>query len=287
MSNKQCNVEQMGQNKNSKVTPISLDEQPLSFYKWIAFRKGYNTLREVADHFNINYEQLVEAVNTKKRKSEKVITGVVKSFLKYDLTYKGKFITIEEIVKMTGLSKSLVTKRLTRKWSVKRIINTPVRQKDKTEIYSIQGKKYYGLGEVSKVFNISRQTLQYRVKHSGMTIEEAVFALVKSRYDFSFYCLGKKWKNLTALCAEYDLSEATLKENLIKDPEKSLDDVVLRMLGKRPYYYIVDDKEYPTIKSIADAYGVDVKKMYSRMHAKKKYSTIEEIIETLKKEKGE
>ena len=103
MSNKQCNVEQMGQNKNSKVTPISLDEQPLSFYKWIAFRKGYNTLREVADHFNINYEQLVEAVNTKKRKSEKVITGVVKSFLKYDLTYKGKFIKIEEIVKMTGI----------------------------------------------------------------------------------------------------------------------------------------------------------------------------------------
>lgn len=271
-------------NGAKKMTVVRLEDQPLSSYPWIAYQKGFNTLREVAEYFNVDYDKLKNAVETTPRRQTKVISGIVKKFLKYDTSYNGKILTIKEIQEMTGFSKSVIEKRLTRKWSVEKIINTPVRKKHKTESFTINGKTYHGLEEVSRAFGISWMTLRDRVYHQEMSIEEAVYKPVRpgKEKNSCFWCLGKKWKNFSALCAEYQLSEATVRDNQKKNPNKTLDDIILKMLNKRPYCYVVYGKDYPTVKAIAVAYQVEYQKLYSRMRTKAKYGSIEEIIEALK-----
>lgn len=272
---------------NSKIVPIALEDQPLSCYKWIAYRKGYNTLYEVAEHFSIKYEELKKAVEKAELSQKKDITGVVKKFRKWDKSFGEEELSVDDIVKITGLSKQTIGKRLTRGWTVERIINTPCRKKNKVEDYKIDGKVYHGLGAVSQAFNISRITLQWRVS-KGMSIEEAVFTPIEKCFiDSSFWCMGKKWKNFSELCSEYNLSEATVRDNQRQNPNISLDDIILKLLNKKPYCYVVYGKEYPTKKAIAVAYGVDVSKLYNRMKCTRKYATIEAIIESLKAEENE
>lgn len=85
--------------RNSKMTVIPLKDQPLSSYRWIAYRKGYNNLHEVAEHFNVSYTALKKSVS-QLPESEKVITGIIKKLCKYDMTYKGNFIVWEKNTKM-------------------------------------------------------------------------------------------------------------------------------------------------------------------------------------------
>lgn len=286
LSNKQCNAEQMeqAQKEQKKMTIVKLENQPVSSYPWIVYQKGFNTLHEVAEYYNINYDKLKNAVETTPRRRTKMIAGIVKKFLRYDTMYKGNLLSIKEIQEMSGISKGTIEKRLSRKWTVEKIINTPVRGKHETEIFPIDGKVYYGLGAVSRAYSISLTTLRDRVYHQKMSIEEAVYKPVRpgNEKNSCFWCLGKKWKNFSALCAEYQLSEATVRDNQKKNPNKTLDDIILKMLNKRPYCYVVYGKDYPTVKAIAVAYQVEYRKLYSRMRTKAKYGSIEEIIEALK-----
>ena len=107
LSNKQCNAEQMVKKTNGakKMTVVRLEDQPVSSYPWIVYQKGFNTLHEVAEYYNINYDKLKNAVETTPRRRIKMIAGIVKKFLKYDTMYKGNLLSIKEIQEMSGISK--------------------------------------------------------------------------------------------------------------------------------------------------------------------------------------
>lgn len=60
-----------------------------------------------------------------------------------------------------------------------------------------------------------------------------------------------------------------------------MDDIVLKMLNKRPYQYVVYGKGFPTIKSITVAYSINYNQFIYRMRQKERQSSLEEIIEEL------
>ena len=130
---------------------------------WIVYNKEYADLQQIAEHFKLNLKELQKNIEITPRKNEKNLTSIIKKMRKYDSSYQGETLTIQQIMDMSGLPKSIIEKRLARKWPVSRIIDTPIRSMEKTESFT-----------AAKDYNMPTSTLLYRVRKKGLTPEQAI-----------------------------------------------------------------------------------------------------------------
>lgn len=141
---------------------------------WIAYNKEYADLQQIAEHFKLDLKELQKNIEITPRKNEKNLTSIIKKMRKYNSSYQGETLTIQQIMDMSGLSKSIIEKRLARKWPVSRIIDTPIRSKEKTESFTVDGKEYNSLQKAAIDYNMPPSTLLYRVRKKGLTPEQAI-----------------------------------------------------------------------------------------------------------------
>lgn len=226
-------------------TPIKLEDQPLSSYPWIAFQQGFNSLEEVARHFKVDEKDLKKRVKERKGKRKKVITGI-----------------IMEMRRVNGLT------------------NTPKQDKiDK--VYFVDGERFETIAELAKAYGKAYSTISSRLRN-GMTAAEAVHtpsAREKHKSNSKVvFCMGQKFESLQKLCDYYELNYQTVNHHRLEHPEECLDYIVMRLLHKPMYQYIVYGRGFSTLVEIAEYYEISYDYLI-RSVRKGNFSTIEEIIE--------
>lgn len=262
-------------------TPIKLEDQPLSSYPWIAFQQGFNSLEEVARHFKVDEKDLKKRVKERKGKRKKVITGIIMEMRRVNgLTYKGKPVTVKELAEISGLSYATVQKRARRGWTGEEIVNTPKQDKiDK--VYFVDGERFETIAELAKAYGKAYSTISSRLRN-GMTAAEAVHtpsAREKHKSNSKVvFCMGQKFESLQKLCDYYELNYQTVNHHRLEHPEECLDYIVMRLLHKPMYQYIVYGRGFSTLVEIAEYYEISYEYLI-RSVRKGNFSTIEEIIE--------
>lgn len=265
-----------------KTKKVKIEDQPLSSYPYIAYNCGFNSLHEVAEHFEIDYDKLVAEVKASKNPQKKIITGAVGKLRHKELFYKGKPISTEEIMEMTGLSKAIIRKRAQRGWTAEKIINTPVQER-KIQTFEIGGKIYHGAGELAKAFKMSARTVQARL-NAGMTPEEAVFTPVKEtdkKQSGHYWIGGNHYETVAEVCQAYGLSESSIYAYSCEHKNECLNDIIAKKITRPVFRYMVNGEGYPSIKAVAIAAGVDANKLYYEMHSGR-HKYIEDAIRKLK-----
>jgi len=89
---------------------------------------------------------------------------------KYFYLYKGEKRSIKSLSKEFGIPRRTIEYRLSKKWSVEKAVETPLRQ---TKKYLYKDKMYTAT-ELAHIANVDRNTVLYRMNERGMTVEEAV-----------------------------------------------------------------------------------------------------------------
>ena len=128
-------------------------------------------LKEIAEHFNINYRTLCSRIN-KGMSIEDAVNIPIKDDEIKIYTVNGFTSNLKQISKNFNINYDTLRNRINKQgMSIEEAVNTPVEEKGK--IYTVN--EFTGnLTQISKHFGINRITIKYRLEH-GFTIEEAVF----------------------------------------------------------------------------------------------------------------
>ena len=170
--------------------------------------KIYNTLKELAKDYNINYDTLKDRLTKRKWSLEKAIETPVKSVhdgnkLKYkNKTYK----SIRKLAKEYNVKYNTLTQRLQNGWSVKKAIETPITYNKRSIKYN--NKTYKSIAELARDYNIPPKKLQKKLDR-GWTLKKAIETPVQIK-DYSIAYDNKTYPSITELAKKYNIPDKTL-----------------------------------------------------------------------------
>lgn len=275
----------MENTKNAALTgPVKIEDQPLSDFKYIAGKYGFNTVEEMAVHCKVDRDELEAMITAGGERRSKNCTGYIKKLRKkqYDKqrTYKGRLYTNKELIELTGLPKSTIEKRIQHGWNVEKILQEAKQQNGEYDL-TIDGVTYPTIKEAALAYGQNPVTVESRLRN-GKTAAEAVLA-VKPRKggngrNQGVFAFGEWFTSLKALCNSKGLNYASFMSLKRSHPEMSVETLAIRQLFTPAYKYAVYGKGYETLKQISDVFDVDYYFLTSRMQDRT-YATIEDIIE--------
>lgn len=142
--------------------------------------------------------------------------------------------------------------------------------------YRIQGKTYYGCGQLGDAFGIEPKTLRARLEVSGWTLRQAVGVDDPPEREGSpslckpITFRGEQHASRSALCRTYNVPLSNFLER--RKSGWSLEEAL--GLVKRPKVYnkplipvTVFGKEYSCLAEASKRFGENLKRVYQRMHS--------------------
>jgi len=139
--------------------------------------------------------------------------------------------------------------------------------------YVINGKSYYGLGQLSDAFGVHELTIGVRLRRQGWTLREAVGLdpappwpkREGNRFDFR----GKTFSSEKEMCRHYGVCDNVFRQRHHRNGwtlEEALE--VEERVIKHPLYreVVVRGKTFPTLAAASDHYGVKRTSVRSRLH---------------------
>jgi len=139
--------------------------------------------------------------------------------------------------------------------------------------YVVNGKSYYGLGQLSDAFGVHELTIGVRLRRQGWTLREAVGLdpappwpkREGNRFDFR----GKTFSSEKEMCRHYGVCDNVFRQRYHRNGwtlEEALE--VEERAIKHPLYreVVVRGKTFPTLAAASDHYGVKRTSVRSRLH---------------------
>lgn len=89
------------------------------------------------------------------------------------LTYKGETHHISEWARITGMSITVIRKRMNQGFDAEELFNKPLKNTNQKYNFEYQGKQYTSLTEVANDYGLSMKRLSYLIRR-GRTVTEAI-----------------------------------------------------------------------------------------------------------------
>ena len=139
--------------------------------------------------------------------------------------------------------------------------------------YVVDGKSYYGLGQLSDVFGVHELTIGVRLRKQGWTLREAVgldpAPPTPKREGKMIEFRGKTFCSEREMCRHYGVCNNVFRQRYHQHGwglEEALG--VEERVIKHPLYreVVVRGKTFPTLAAASDHYGVKRTSVRSRLH---------------------
>lgn len=177
--------------------------------------KEFNTQREIAEHYGIDYLTFKTRVQRWGDIEKAALTPITKKGRsKQECIVNGiNFDSIAEASRFYGVNLSSVRDKIRKNnCSVEKAIHDLLIDK-----IIINGLEFKNVGEVCKYFKISRATINKYIE-KGCSIEKAVYLIIKKREEMknTFVFRDKIYNNLDDICKEYNIKKASVGVELSK-----------------------------------------------------------------------
>lgn len=139
--------------------------------------------------------------------------------------------------------------------------------------YVVNGKSYYGLGQLSDAFGVHELTIGVRMRRQGWTLREAVGidpAPPRPRREGNrFEFRGKTFSSEKKMCRHYGVCNNVFRQRYHRNGwtlEEALE--VEERVIKNPLYreVVVRGKKFPTLTAASDHYGMKASSVMSRLN---------------------
>lgn len=139
--------------------------------------------------------------------------------------------------------------------------------------YVVDGKSYYGLGQLSDAFGVHELTIGVRMRRQGWTLREAVGvdpAPPRPRREGKEITFrGKTFSSETEMCHHYGVCNNVFRQRYHRNGWTLEEALEVRPRGKsRPnsVEVTVDGKTFSTISAASDYFGINRETVSSRLH---------------------
>ena len=196
------------------------------------------TLKEIAEHFDVNYGTLINRINKQNLSIEEAINIPVKEQKEKEIkiyTVNGFTGNLTQIAKHFNINDGTLRYRINeQEMSIEDAINVPI---EEIKIYTVNG--FTGnLIQIAEYFNLNYKTLCGRI-YRGWSIEDAVYISIKEKFKGEIHTINGFTGNLTQIAEYFNISYGVLRQR-INDLGWSIEDAVNTAVKEKEKYTIDD-----------------------------------------------
>lgn len=162
--------------------------------------------------------------------------------------------SMAEMLKHYNISKSVYEIRKKKKWSLEKILTTPIKYTTKAEItYDHLGNKFDSFLKMCQFYNKNCSTVKNRL-NKGWSLEDALTKNRTSARSIEIYDhLGNKFESMIAMCKHYNMNYQVIDRRLRNgwDIEKALTTPAVKA-HKKSYDHL--GNEFASITDMCDHY---------------------------------